>query len=36
MRNNYFDTKSMKDLSTNENLNEVLGFVHLLVFIKNI
>jgi hypothetical protein len=28
IRNNYFDTKSMKDLLTNVNLNKVLGFVH--------
>jgi hypothetical protein len=28
IRNNYFDTESMKDLLTNDNLNEVLGFLH--------
>jgi hypothetical protein len=28
IRNNYFDTKCMKDLFTNYSLNKSLGFLH--------
>jgi hypothetical protein len=28
IRNNYFDTESMKDLLTNDNINKVLRFLH--------
>jgi hypothetical protein len=28
IRNHYFDTKSMKDLLTNDNIHKVFGFLH--------
>ena len=36
IRNNYFDTKSMKDLLTNDNIIKVLGFLHATGFYQKL